>query len=263
MTDFVDLARATERFPTLTQSAPHVSRSDRYHVISTAGVLQSLEAEGFAISDVTEMRTRDAARVGFQKHLVRLRRFDAPTAGEGAPEVCLLNSHDGSAGWVLFAGFIRFACANGLIFGDAFLSQRVRHSGDVTGKVIDATYRVVSDFGAVAASIDAMRATMLTADDREEFATRALAIRYPDPDKAPVTAHMLLTPRRVSDGGADLWRTYNVVQENMIRGGASQIGIGANGRARRRTMRRITGIDANVSTNRELHALASSYIRAA
>lgn len=259
MTDFVNLGDAVNQFPTLTQSAPHVSRSGRYHVISTAGVLQALEAEGFAISAVTEMRTRKADRVGFQKHLVRLRRFDAPTTGEGAPEVCLLNSHDGSSGWVLFAGFIRFACANGLIFGDAFLSQRVRHSGDIVGKVIDATYRVVNDFDTVATSIDAMRTTLLTADDREEFATRAHAIRYPDADKAPVSPSALLVPRRVSDVGADLWRTYNVVQENMIRGGASQIGIGTNGRARRRTMRRITGIDANVSTNRELHALAMEY----
>jgi hypothetical protein len=62
----------------------------------------------------------------------------------------------------------------------------------------------------------------------------------------------VLDPRRTADAGQDLWSTFNVVQENVVRGGLEY--RSANGR-RNRT-RSVTGIAQNVSVNKALWTLA-------
>jgi hypothetical protein len=47
---------------------------------------------------------------------------------------------------------------------------------------------------------------------------RPLELKY-DGKPAPITPEQIINPRRVLDRGQDLWTTFNVVQENVIRGG--------------------------------------------
>ena len=62
----------------------------------------------------------------------------------------------------------------------------------------------------------------------------------------------LLTPHRSADARSDLWSTFNVVQENLVKGGLT--GRAANGRQQR--TRPVQGIDQNVRLNRALWLLA-------
>jgi len=62
--------------------------------------------------------------------------------------------------------------------------------------------------------------------------------------------------RRRDDNGADLWRTFNRVQENAVRGGLSAWGHDANGHRRRTTTREVKAIDQDVKLNRALWHLA-------
>src|SRR3546814_20077482 len=59
-------------------------------------------------------------------------------------------------------------------------------------------------------------------------------------------------PRRFEERKADLWSTFNRVQENFIKGGLS--GRAANGRQQR--TRAVQGIDQNLKLNRALWMLA-------
>ena len=65
----------------------------------------------------------------------------------------------------------------------------------------------------------------------------------------------MLTVRRAGDAGADLWTTFNRVQENTIRGGLSAWGRDAHNRRRRVTTREVNGIDQDVKLNRALWLL--------
>jgi hypothetical protein len=65
-----------------------------------------------------------------------------------------------------------------------------------------------------------------------------------------------LLPRRHDDQASDLWTTFNVVQENVIRGGLTAVGRDANGRRRRTTTRAVNGIDQDVRLNKGLWVLA-------
>jgi hypothetical protein len=101
-------------------------------------------------------------------------------------------------------------------------------------------------------------ALRLAPAEQHILAEAAHALRFPDQEErpAPITADRLLTPRRRDDTAANLWATFNVIQENTIRGGIAGRTIDANGNRRRATTREVQGIDQNRALNRALWTLA-------
>ena len=61
---------------------------------------------------------------------------------------------------------------------------------------------------------------------------------------------------RPQSAGQSLWTTFNVIQENVIRGGLHGRKRNAEGHIRRSQTRAINGIDQNVTLNRALWTLA-------
>lgn len=245
--------------PSIFAEEAHESRSARYAYIPTSHVLSKLREEGFQPFMVAQARVRDAGKREHAKHLIRLRHANQIAATE-ANEIILLNSHDGSSSYQMMSGQFRFVCANGLVCGRTDNDVRIRHKGDVVSDVIEGAFRVLDDFETVQEEREGMKALTLDRGLQLAFANAALGERYgveseenPVPVAAPITADQLLRPQRVADTKSDLWTTFNVVQENLIRGGLR--GRNANG-GRMRT-REVTGIDQNVKLNRGLWVLAA------
>lgn len=240
--------------PAIFADEAHASRSDKYTFIPTKDVFAGMRAEGFLPTQVVQARTRDDSRRGFTKHLVRFRRADQIDS-ETAREVILINSHDGGSAFKLMAGAFRFVCGNGLVFGQKDAEISVPHKGDVLGNVIEGAYSIVNEFDRVDESIDGMRSIALSAPQQVAFARAALQLRF-DGD-APVEADRILRPRRVADlRDTSVWGTFNVVQENLVRGGLRGQSIDGNGRRKNVTTREVKGIDGNVALNRALWTLA-------
>jgi hypothetical protein len=85
------------------------------------------------------------------------------------------------------------------------------------------------------------------------FAHAALALKYdPETEVAPITEQQILQPKRREDVGNDLWKTFNRVQERMLKGGVA----GRSATGKRTTTRAITGIDQDFRLNRALWVLA-------
>lgn len=241
--------------PSIFGQDKHEDRSARYTYIPTINVLQALRKEGFEPFMVCQTATRDASRREFAKHMVRLRRGDQTSAGE-ANEIILLNSHDGTSAYQMLAGLFRFVCENGLVAGDISSDMRVPHMGNVVGRVIEGAYEVLDEFGRVIRSRNMMEARPLTRLEAYEFAEKALELRFPVGENLPISPRQVLTPRRAPDGERNLWTTFNVVQENLIRGGL--LGFSANGR--RAFTRGVKAIDASVKLNRGLWNLAEEML---
>lgn len=244
--------------PSIFAEDKHESRSVRYAYIPTSHILVKLRDEGFQPFMVAQTRVRDNSKREHAKHLIRLRHANQIDATE-ANEIILLNSHDGSSSYQMMSGQFRFVCANGLVCGHTENDIRIRHKGNVVGDVIEGAFRVLKDFDAVEEEREGMKAQTLDPALQKVFARSALELRYgtgdkenPTPVAAPITETQLLLPLRSEDTKRDLWTTFNVVQENMIRGGL--LGRSAKG-ARMRT-REVTGIDQNVKLNRALWVLA-------
>lgn len=257
--------------PSIFASAPHGNTSERYVYLPTIDIVRAMIQENFHPMEVRQSRSKDATRRDFTRHMIRFRRPDlkAKQVGDTLPEVVLVNAHDGSSSYQLSAGLFRLVCSNGMMVADAmFESVRIKHTGDALKQVIEGSYRVID--GAVKA-LDAPKkwaAIPLTEKERLNFAEGAHYYRFAKEKEGgelvvdtPITPQQLLIPRRSEDNTSDLWTTFNVIQENLIRGGLSATRLDPSVRRGRRrvTTRAVTGIDQDMKLNKALWLIAQKF----
>lgn len=258
--------------PSLFATEAHHSRSDRFAPVPTIDIVRGLQREGFEVFSAQQAKTRDASKRDFTKHMVRLRNPSFRQMANGDTfEIVLINGNDGSSAYRMMPGFFRFVCSNGLIVGETLNEIRVRHSGNAMHDVIEGAYTVLEQAPAVVDRVDAFRQTSLTRDEAIAFATAAHTLRFPNAglDKedpafapAPVDAMRLLSARRQADMNerSNLWGVFNVVQENVIRGGqrgwVERRDERGRVNVRRASTRAVAGIDGNRDLNRALWTLA-------
>lgn len=238
--------------PSIFAGDKHESRSQRYAYIPTIQVVEGLRNEGFMPFAACQSKSRIEGKSEFTKHMIRFRKEGQMIAQE-ANEIILINSHDGTSSYQMLAGMFRFVCQNGMVTGDTIQDIRVPHRGNIVDNVIDAAYTVVEQFDVANESMVVMKGTELTRPEQEIFAKAALALKYgEEDDKQPIQPRQLLLPKRYDDNREDLWTKFNVVQENLMRGG--QRGRAASGK--RVTTRPVQSIDNNVKLNKALWILA-------
>lgn len=249
--------------PSVFATEAHSSRSERFAPIPTIEILRGLAKEGFHPVGARQSVARLDDRRDFTKHLIRLRRLDGGTkytVGDTTCEMLLKNANDGTSAYDLMAGLFRICCLNSMVTQTSTIDTvKVRHSGDVMKKVIEGTYRVLNEAEKALVAPQDWAKQVLAREEREALAEAAHVLRFGDAEgevSTPVQPDQLLRPRRFEDRRNDLWSTFNVVQENVIKGGVTAIGQDANGRARRVTSRAINGIDQDVKLNKALWVLA-------
>jgi Domain of unknown function (DUF932) len=265
--------------PSVFAVSPHESRSARYTYIPTSAVLDGLLSEGFQPMRAIQSRSRIEGKAEFTKHMLRLRHQDAVANSLGLfPEVIIVNSHDGTSAYKIFAGIFRKICSNGLVAGEKWGEISVQHKGNVVHNVIEGSFQIVSNAKKAMEVSEQWSNLQLTAGEQQAFAAAAHTLRFENADgivTTPITPAQLLTPRRTEDTASgpfdrwnqsrnqaapDLWRTLNVTQENVIAGGLHNVSrtMDENGRVSRRnvTTRAVVGIDQDTKLNRALWMLA-------
>lgn len=254
--------------PAIFAEQPHESRSERFAHIPTHHMLEGLIKEGFMPTSVTVGGSRDEAKRGFTKHMIRLRRMsDVITSrsrqvGDVYPEVVLQNGHDGTSQYRLMFGLFRLACLNGLVVADSTVGDvKVPHRGDAISKVIEGSYEVIEHATDVMGQVEAMRAVTLNVDEATVFARSALAARFGEevPEELEQDPRRILKARRTDDQLPDLWTTYNRAQENLIRGGITYTTVRGEGRQAQvihNTTRPVKSVDGDIKLNRALWLLA-------
>lgn len=239
--------------PSVFAERPYEQVSDKYRFFPTHEVLEALVDNGFAPVSAFESRTRKEEKRGFVKHVVRLRHKDLLVGdiGREVPELVLLNSHDGTSAYKLMLGFFRIVCSNGMIVKSAGISEiAVRHSGssDLVDQVIEGSYQVIEEAPKAVSQVEEWKQVRLSGLQMEAYAAAAVELR----DSAlKIEPCQLLRVRRAADYSADLWTTFNRVQENLVRGG--YVGTAEDGE--RRHVRGIKSVDANTKLNRALWSL--------
>jgi hypothetical protein len=239
----------------------HGSRSERYTYIPTVNVIEGLMGEGFQPFKAMQGKSRVEGKQEFTKHLIRFRHQSQTlaTVSDSAPEVILINSHDGTSSYKLIAGIFRMVCSNGLIVADSTVgSLSVPHKGDIVSQVIEGSFDIIGNSSRALETTREWQNLQLTAGEQNAFAEAAHELRFAGAEgevTTPIQPAQLLNPRRDADNGNDLWRTFNRVQENVIRGGLHGMGRDANNRLRRVTTREVRGIDQDVKLNRAMWML--------
>lgn len=139
----------------------------------------------------------------------------------------LQNAHDGSRAYRIDAGLYRLVCRNGLTVADAdFAHVSIRHVDVSADAFAKAAHSVAENTPRALEAVAKWQAVQLPQATRLEFARRASALRWDadQPVMKLLSPEKLLTPVRYGDAATDLWTTFNVVQENLIRGGDRYMG---------------------------------------
>lgn len=252
--------------PSAMAVSAHHSRSAAYTYIPTREIITGMMQHGFQPFSASQSRTRVEDKKEFTKHMIRFRfmgeqNTELMRVGDVVPEIVLINSHDGTSAYKLIAGMFRLVCSNGLMVSDSEIdSISVMHKGNILDNVIEGSTKLLEHSASVTGTVQKWAALQLTAGEQQAFAEAAHTLRFADSDgkiATPITAAQLLAPRRSADNGADLWKTFNRVQENVIKGGVHGVQRDGNGRRLRAvSTRQVKGIDQDVKLNRALWTLA-------
>ena len=258
-TDGLSIDNLRQNVPAVFAGAAHESVSQKYTFIPTDRVLMGLMSAGFVPVEARQAHSRKGSPIHV-RHVVRLRRrFETVALRDSVPEVVFLNSHDGTSAYQLRLGLFRAVCTNGLIVSvGAFPAYCVAHRGDVVDQVVTAALEASERFEALASRVERMELRRLDRDEQVGFAGKALALRFPELDKAGIQPSRLLECRRVDDTNDNLWTVFNRVQENLLGGGL--IRRTETGRLSR--TRRITSIREDVLLNGRLWDLAEEVLAA-
>jgi len=237
---------------------PSENVSNRYAYVPTHEVLTMLHDEGFVITKAVQTGYRNN-KSDFGKHMIRLRHrnFENPQElgiGGLIPEIVMINSHDAKSSFKIMAGLFRLVCLNGMIVPQGPNQKNViRHFGNAE-QVVNAVFDVVKTVPLVMNNAKEMSTINLTEVEKDVFANAASELRWPTGEiDAPkrVNPQYLLTPKRHDDNKNDLWTTFSVVQENMLKGGTP-----AYNRGRMRRSKPIKAINEDVRLNKALWMLA-------
>ena len=265
-TPFMSRDQLMKAAPTLFAERPAEHISARYKFASTSLVLDELAEAGWGAVKVMAKRANKEENIGFEKHVVRMRKLDQQPVlqGEILPELILTNSHNGDTAFRFDAGIYRLVCSNGLTVASASVaSARLIHTKYDSGAAIEAASTVAATFDNAIDLVERMRNRKIGHLEAVEFARESMLVRYGERDcdeEGNERAHWPFEPERLfrlqrrSDDTTTLWNTFNVVQENLVRGGIR----GINAAGDRTTSRGIKSVQTLMDVNTRLWTLAEN-----
>ena len=257
--------------PSVFATQPWEEVSDKYQFIPTIDIVKNLINDGWDVTKAGQQRTLLPSKKEFTKHILRFRRpvnAHSMTVGDIFPEIVLTNSHDRGAAYQMMAGLFRLACTNGFTVADATFSHiSIRHQGQDTIPAVKSSVNdIINGLPCILSGVKEMQEIELTSDERLEMATVAMAMKYDDDTlkHTNLEPEMLLKKRRYVDEKPDLWTTFNVIQENLIKGGiAFKKELYTDDQnilhhARRGKTRAVVGINEDLRLNKDLWELATA-----
>jgi hypothetical protein len=105
-------------------------------------------------------------------------------------------------------------------------------------------------------SVDRMMEVRMDTEKKVDFVSKAVGIRWKNTeDISTLTLETIINPLRDGDEDDNLWNTFNIVQEKLIRGGF----IKQQGR-NVRTVKGIQSLNMDNMINTKLWELAETYV---
>lgn len=271
--------------PSIFATEPWAEVSDQYRFIPTIDVVEKMRTEGFVPVEAIQSRSRIEGKGDFTKHMVRFQRSEnlGRTDLDIVPEIAMVNAHDRTSTYKLYGGIWRLICHNGLIAqSDVFGSVNVRHSGpqDIIGDVIEGSFKIIENATAACDRAGEFSRIQLQPQHQHAMALAAASLRWepipnaPDGKAFPIAVGDLLKPRRWADmqgndqnnhharsdvAKPDLWTTFNVIQENLLKGGVK----GHTTTGGRMTTRQVKSVGEDLRLNRSLWVLAEELAKIA
>jgi hypothetical protein len=238
--------------PAAGASNPHEAVSSRYSFVPTLEAVDLVRKVGWVPFQAKQSAVRKEDRQGYQKHIIRFQMEGLRFSDQERVDLVMFNSHDRGCAFHLMASIWRKVCGNGLMVAADLFNFSHKHIGFDAEAFAYSAQQIASSAGEIAAQVEDLKAIELQPNEKGIYATAAHQLLYDDPQEAPIMAERLLDERRYDDEGNDLWTVFNVVQENIMKGGLRGRKRGANGRMRNTKTRPVKAIDRDVKLNKAL-----------
>lgn len=251
--------------PIIFASEPTRKVSGQYVFANTETVLDDMATLGWNPVQVAQRTPRKDSVTTFSPHMVKFVNPDIKISGKNGddsfPQIILQNRHDGLGAFRFMAGIYRLVCSNGLVIATAeFASVAIAHKGYSFDELRDTVRKRVEVLPEQVEIMNQMQDVNMSKAEQRKLALDSLLIRSginPTSDDASkfeydgATIEEILQPRRKEDEGNDLWRTFNRVQESMVKGGVK---VG------RRVSKSIASFEKDLDLNQKLFTRAMEYI---
>lgn len=209
----------------------HSRTSDKYQFIPTETIIEDLETENwfpYGVQNVVSRKPEDRLT---SKHLLRFRNKNDISVvidkDKVIPEIIITNSHDGRNAFRAHMGIFRMVCANGLIAADPRTeeSMRVTHKGYSRELILTMINQLIGTFSKKVDDIKEYKTLIMTPTQMLNMAEEAIGVRWRYEYDRPkgLTPELILQTRRKEDHAKDLWTTYNVIEENLMKGGIQAV----------------------------------------
>ena len=207
--------------PAVYATSPKKSMTDRYSFVSTDKIITGFNKAGWEVTKAFQSKTKKDD-IAERKHVVRLSNPDfqpmMKEVGSLTPEIILINSHNGSSSLKLMLGLFRLVCSNGLIISTSTMMEVTkRHSGEPE-EILRIIYESGKEFPDILNRVSEYQTLKLSNNQKVEFATKAIEFNWGVNSIIPTDS--ILNPRRIEDNKDDIFHIMNIVQENIIKGGA-------------------------------------------
>ncbi|MCH1582189.1 MAG: DUF945 domain-containing protein [Flavobacteriales bacterium] len=263
MVTFLTKDEINSRTPSAFATEPHPFMSERYIMVPTEQLIDQLHDAGWGVVEAKQPRTYGGKRsASNKKHMLEFESYDRsilmddPRTGDKVhPRALLTNSSDGTSRLTMAAGLFAMVCSNGLVVQTVDLgSFSHKHIGLTMEGVQEALGNLTDSLPRITNSMQSMSETILDKDQQLLLADQAREARWGK--ESTVDSRLLLDAHRTADIGNDLWRVFNRVQENTIRGGFK-------GEGQKRPARELTNLDALNRVNLALWNSAEAMLAAA
>lgn len=245
---FLSKTQLREKAPAIFATSPAPDVSSEYVFIPTEPIVDHFEKLGWYPVEANQVKTHKYAPE-YQEHSVRFAPKDGfriLEVGDVGPEFYLRNSHNRACSILGSMALRRKVCGNGLIVTDMSFAAFSDFHIDITFESVERTLtEAATKFTVVAEKILQYNKIELNPVQKTQFAAKA--IEYNWGENSVIEPEMLLKPRRIGDDRNDLFTVYNVIQENLIKGGVEY----RNGDSVRHT-RVVTGVSRDYQINSAL-----------
>jgi hypothetical protein len=269
------------QFPAVFSNTHSPKLSDEYQMYPSHQIIEVMDKAGMNLVEIRQQRSlkRDPSH---QEHMLRFRPrtegliMDA-RVGDTVPELVWINAHNGRRRAVAAMGLFRLICSNGLVAFDAELGRlNTKHFG--ANAAFDMVRALIEEMGHRLPNLTNTIADWSAIDLSSKHQLQLAQAVMKGNEKAGilpvrefpswVRPEMLIEARREVEGpdqsgSRDLWTTFNVIQENVMKGGMASRSE-SRGKDRDVSTREVTGAMANFELNRrlwEIAALAAESVR--
>jgi hypothetical protein len=266
MNQFLSKEELQNKVPSAFATSGCATRTSKHYAhLSTIETVDTLEGLGWMPIKATQTKVNKKyadTLEGYQTHCIhfahqeQIQVSDSQQVGTLLPRIIMLNNHMGTLANRIEFGLYRLVCSNGLVIPQQeFEWLKVRHQGITIEIFKEMIRQYIQSLPKTLENIKMYQDIKLSAVESARFAREALELKYTN-GKYQIMPETLLIPRRTADEGNDLWTIFNVVQENMFKGGQRY-----SSEKRKAKTRGLNSIYATVDLNKALWELMIRYSR--